>query len=288
MKKILIPFNFSEPAVNALNYGIKIAEKFDAKIDLLCHVKDDEIYDISNNLEGQKLSFLASEKLKNIDENIQKILQRPDCHDLIASYEVKSGDEIKNIVEYEKENMMNLVIVGTPETNTADREKLVRLSICPVIVVPRFCSCDQGIMHIIYASNFDKNYPVIGNWLKLFAFTLKAKIHLLRINTPDNFLNSSQSKQRMLQFKNRSGLKKCTINTYDHIIVEEGIMEFTSTQNTDLLALVTHRRSEVSRWFNSSGTEKLVHKVNAVPIITFNAEIEEMRGYTIIPFPDQT
>jgi nucleotide-binding universal stress UspA family protein len=286
MKKILIPFDFSESALNALNYGIKIANVIDAKIDLLCHVDGDDIYNSPTNLANKKLSLLAAEKLKKTDAIIQKLLQRPDCRGLIATHKVKSGDEVKNIIDYEKENMIDLVIVGTPETNTSDREKLVRLSICPTIVVQQFCSFDEGIKNIIFASDFDEIYPTSTNWLKLFASALQAEIHLVRINTFENFLNNSQSEQRMLKFKTRNGLKKCTLNTYDHTIVEEGIMEFASKSNADLLALVTQGRSQVSRWCNSSGTEELIHRVNSVPIIAFHAEIEKMKGYPIIPIPE--
>ena len=286
IKKILIPFDFSEPSFNALNYGIKMANKFDAKIDLLCHIND-KVYNMSNNLVDKDLSFSTSEKLKKTDENIQKIIQRPDCVDLVDTYTVKSGDEIKNIIEHEKKNSIDFVIVGAFETNTSDREKLVRLSICPVIIVKHFCSFDEGIKHILFASDFDKNTPTIANFLKLFTSVLQAQIHLLRINTWENFLHSSQSEQRMLKFKARNGLNKCTLNVYDHSIVEEGIMEFTSKINIDLLALVTHGRSQISQWFSPSVTEELVHRINAIPIITFNIEIENRKEYIIKPLPQQ-
>lgn len=288
MRKILIPFDFTESSFNALNYGVEIARKFDLKIDLLYNV-DDEIYSKSNNLEDEKnFAFTASEKLKKIDEDIQKIMQRPDCTELITAYKVKSGDEVANIDDYIKKNEIDLVVAGSSENKVFDIEKLVRLSVCPVISVKRFCSFGDGIKNILLASDFTEKNPTITNWLKIFASELQAKIHLLRVNTPENFLNNSQSEQRMLKYKTQNGLSNCTINTYAHTIVEEGILEFNSKINADLIVLVTNGRSRISQWFNPSGTEELVKKVKITPIMTFNVEIEELKGYFIKPLPGKS
>jgi nucleotide-binding universal stress UspA family protein len=287
IKKILIPFDFKEPSFNALNYGIEIARKFNLKIDLLYNV-DDKIFNEPDYLVNEKnFSFSASEKLKKIDEDIQKVMHRPDCYSLITTYEVKSGDKISNIDTYVKKNGIDLVVIGSSMHETFDIEKLVRLSVCPVLSVKRFCSFGEGINDIIFASDFSENNPTITNWLKLFASGLQAKIHLLRINTPENFVNSSQSEQRMLKFKTKNGLSNCTINTYDHSLVKKGIIEFNSKIKADLIVLVTHGRSQISQWFNPSGTEELIQKVKTTPIMTFNVEIEERKGYTIKPLAGQ-
>lgn len=287
MRKILIPFDFTEPSFNALNYGIEIADRFDLKIDLLYTV-DDKIYNEFDASEKQNnLIFSTSEKLKKIDQDLQKIMGRPDCKGVITAYKVKAGDEVSNVDNYIKNNEMDLVIVGSSRSATSDVGKLVRLAVCPVISVKRFCSFNEGEMNILFASDFTDNNPTIVNKLKQFALGVEAKIHLLRINTPENFLNSSQSEQRMLKFKTRNGLSNCTINTHAHTSIEKGIIEFNSKINADMIGLVTHGESQVSQWFHPSGTETLINKVNTTPVMTFNIEIELLKEYVIKPLLKQ-
>ena len=59
-----------------------------------------------------------------------------------------------------------------------------------------------------------------------------------------------------------------TLNIYNDISVEKGILGFARESNAQLIGMSTHGRKGISHFFNGSVSEDLVNHAN-MPVMTF-------------------
>ena len=152
------------------------------------------------------------------------------------------------------------IIIGS---NT---EKIVRSSKIPVIVVKRD-SKKFSLKNLVFASNFKKDNKEVFIKFLDFANIFNSKIHLLRVNTPSQFENTFEAKQKIKDFIKEYNLLKYSINIYDDTSIEKGIINFSREKKVDLIALSTHGRSGISHLFSRS-VAKSLSEIALKPIFT--------------------
>jgi nucleotide-binding universal stress UspA family protein len=139
-KKILCPVDFSEYTDEILDYAVSIAKRFDSELHLI-HI-------IPNlNYFTPYESFLTPENLVAIERNIEgevgkdfdKITKKLD---LPFRRIIKTGVTFVEIIDYIKEQGIDLVVMGTHGRSGLEHiligsvaEKVVRKSPCPVLTV---------------------------------------------------------------------------------------------------------------------------------------------------------
>jgi nucleotide-binding universal stress UspA family protein len=139
-EKILCPVDFSEFTDEILAYAVNIAKRFDSELHLI-HV-------IPNlNYFTPYESFLTPENLVAIERNIEgevgrdfdKITKKLD---LPFKRIVKTGVNFVEIIDYIKDQGIDLVVMGTHGRSGIEHiligsvaEKVVRKSPCPVLTV---------------------------------------------------------------------------------------------------------------------------------------------------------
>ena len=103
---------------------------------------------------------------------------------------------------------------------------------------------------------------------KEFAEKLGARLHLVYINTANNFKTSRESQECLREFAGEAQLPEQSLNVYNDVSVEKGILNFASELNAGLIGISTHGRKGLAHFFNGSISEDLVnHAVR--PVITF-------------------
>lgn len=138
--KILCPVDFSEFTDQILSYAVSITKRFDSELHLI-HV-------IPNlNYFTPYESFLTPENLVAIERNIEgevgkdfdKITKKLD---LPFKRVIKTGVSFVEIIDYVKEQGIDLVVMGTHGRSGIEHiligsvaEKVVRKSPCPVLTV---------------------------------------------------------------------------------------------------------------------------------------------------------
>lgn len=138
--KILCPVDFSEFTDEILAYAVNIAKRFDSELHLI-HI-------IPNlNYFTPYESFLTPENLVAIERNIEgevgkdfdKITKKLD---LPFRRIIKTGVTFVEIIDYIKEQGIDLVVMGTHGRSGLEHiligsvaEKVVRKSPCPVLTV---------------------------------------------------------------------------------------------------------------------------------------------------------
>lgn len=272
MKKILVPTDFSAQAENALKVAAQLARKHHCEIYLL-HILEIPLHEVdalssySNLPEAiyfMKLAHKQFEELKAKD-----YLEGLIIHETVELHEI-----FKSIFHVCKKHDIDLVIMGSNGVNGlkemligSNTEKVVRTSETPVLVVKNEHKTFK-VNDFVFASDFKEESKAAYEKAIYFANVLKTKIHLLMVNTPNKFVTSATSGNRMKKFVEAFDFSNYTINIYNDISIEKGIMNFSQSIKADLIGMSTHGRQGISHFFNGSISEDLVNHAKR-PVITF-------------------
>ena len=153
------------------------------------------------------------------------------------------------------------MIIGT---NT---KKVVRHSNCPVLTLHKKPSAGD-FKHIVYASALSKDEEVFSRIVKRTQQLYNSTVHLVRINTPADFQRDREVKEYMDKFAKKLQLKNYTVNVYNDLSAEEGIINFADSIKADLIAMATHGRTGLAHVMAGSVAENVVGH-SGIPVLTF-------------------
>lgn len=274
MKKILVPIDFSECSEHALKVAAKLAKEYNAEIialhmmgitdAILTHTQTKQM------LEGVYYIKLAQKRFKEfLDKDYLKDISVSD-----AVYNYKDFSEINTVaLEYEAD----LIIMGSHGSSGlsevfvgSNTEKVVRNSDIPVLVIKREAD-NINFENAVFASDFTlENTKAFKKAIKLFS-SLESKVTLLYINLPgQNYRNSNEMESRVRDFLfNADALHYLEdVVYYNDYTVEDGIFNYSNSNNIGFIALPTHGRRGLAHFFSGSISEDLVNH-SKIPVITF-------------------
>lgn len=265
MKNILVPIDFSKPSEYAAKMAAIIAKKTNATIYLIHMIElPSGVVDMGS---GSKFSIPESMLyLRKTREKVLEFKKTFFSEDITVEYFIKLNNPFEGIKKYAEKIDADLIIMGSKGHSEfeeimigSNTEKIVRSSKRPVIVVKRD-NKKFKLKNLVFASNFKKeNKEVFSKFLD-FANAFDSKIHLLKINTPSRFESTMSANQKVKEFLKEYKLPKHSINIYNDISVEKGILNFSREKKADLIALSTHGRSGISHLFTGSVTKNLSKK----------------------------
>lgn len=272
MKKILVPTDFSDQAENALKVAAQLAKKHKSEIYLL-HVLEIPLHEVDalssyNNL-PEAIFFM-----KLAHKQFEKLKEKEYLKDIVVHENVEILKIFKGVFQVCKKHDIDLVVMGSNGASGlremligSNTEKVVRTSTTPVLVIKnKHESFD--INNFVFASDFKEESKIPYKKATIFAKASKSKMHLLMVNTPNNFLTSTNANKRMTDFANGFDFKDYTTNIYNDVNIEKGIMNFSASIDADLIGMSTHGRQGISHFFNGSISEDLVNHAKR-PVITF-------------------
>lgn len=276
MKRILVPTDFSENALQALKVAAQLARKYNAKLYLLhmlgisqAIIGKDEASEGAEAIYYMKLVKRRFEELKS-----QEYLKGLEVEEIVQNYKIFS--EVNDVAH---EHGIDLVVMGSHGTGMvndffvgSNTEKVVRSSDFPVLVIKKDRP-DFKMDKVVFACDFDmENIHAYRRAMHLFN-NFGSEVHLLYVNLPNqNFLNSSEMEERVKNFiaeadnGDLANLEKVTYHS-DYTI-ENGIYNFSNKVDADLIAIPTHGRQGISHFFMGSIGEDLANHAE-LPVITF-------------------
>jgi len=113
-----------------------------------------------------------------------------------------------------------------------------------------------------------KDEEVFSRMIKRTQQLYNSTIHLVRINTPGDFQRDYVVKDYMEKFAKKLALKNYTINVYNDITEEDGIIYFADSIDADLIAMATHGRTGFAHVMAGSIAEDVVGNSKR-PVLTF-------------------
>tara|TARA_R110001583_G_scaffold8413_5_gene40198 strand:+ start:4357 stop:5187 length:831 start_codon:yes stop_codon:yes gene_type:complete len=274
MKSILVPVDFSIQAQFAAKVASSIARKTNSKIFLLhmlelpTGVIDPSSFGNSNN-SPTTLLFL-----KRAHEKFEEFKELPFFEGIEIEDSVQFHKTYDGIITESINQNVDLIIMGSQGASGLEEiligsntEKVVRNSEIPVLVVKKDID-NFKIENIVFASNFKFDKRVAFQKILNFTVLFNAKLHLLKINTIHNFETTKDSSDAIRSFINDFDLGDYTLNIYNDVSIEAGILNFSKLIDADIIVLNTHGRRGLSHLFNGSIGEDLANHAK-LPVITF-------------------
>lgn len=279
MKKILVPVDFSKPAMNAVEVAADIARKSGAQL-ILLHVIEEITgnsfsvtgqVEVGSNWEDKIFTVKLVEKSK---KQLAKLVDDPKLEGVKVTTELRIGTPYHGMNSIIVDHKVDLVVMGTSGRSDLEEmiigsntEKVVRTAHCPVLTVHNKPS-KQTFKDIVYATAMNKDEEVFSRIVRTTQKLYDSTIHLVRVNTPGNFQRDVVVKKYMADYAKKLQLKNFTINVFNDITEEEGIVYFAESINADMIAMATHGRTGFAHVLAGSIAEDVVSHSKR-PVLTF-------------------
>jgi len=292
MIKVLVPVVFSEFSLNALTFGMSLAEKVQAEITILhclpiIETKEDLVstkevsefgvdsfqFPTKMNEEEiiEKLQLLTQQKVDSLRE-VQK-------NNILIKYRVEYGypeDVIPNVCA---ENRCDVVIMGTKTKNETLKELLGNVTndvihkvTVPVLAIPAHSTIDlTQIGKMLFLTEFkEQDYFSMDRLIRILAAfdTEIHAIHFCRKQEDDQDINrmeqfklycESTYRNHKILFRNFTGEE--FITTLEKYVTENGI---------DILAMTHKKRNILQRLFKTEKTKKMLFHTD-IPLLVFHS-----------------
>ncbi len=253
IRTILVPYDFSDCAKDALQVASKIARLSGASIDVV-------------HLYEQMTDFHTdNQRVRDeIEEKLEEVPELPFMKGLELRKFMLRQMSLREMFKNESLAQADLIVMGTHGATGlkgivgSNTQRVVRMAPMPVLVVKQHID-DFQLRDVVFASNFSKadveKFDAFAPLLSLF----EPRIHLLKVNTPKTFERSEDTNRAIDAFLQRHMLKKFTATIYNDLSIEEGVMNFARSIDADLIAMATHGRTGFFQVVNGSLTEDIVN-----------------------------
>ena len=270
MKKILVPCDFSKPAINAFRFALDIAQQSNGSVHLLNSI------DLTGIQDPMMMPALTLEQgfIKELKEKASaeftKIITKYNQEDVKVTWNIEFGSPARVITEFVEKNSIDLIIMGSHGASGfseyfvgSNAERIIRYSSVPVLVMKHYYK--GPIKSIVFPNILDtENQEDLTTKVKALQAFFKATVHILFVNTPLNFTSDIVTLARLKEFVKRNMFKNYTINIHNHTYEDEGIISFTKSIKGNLIAMGTHGRKGISHLLNGSLAEDVANHTDSL------------------------
>jgi len=254
MNNILIPTDFSENSLYALEYASFIAKTKGVKLVVLHITKNEDC----------------------VKDNFGNIRALPCFKGINVEMVTRPGKSIsKTINKVGVEFNVTLIVMGSNGVSNigelimgSTTENVIRNSQFNVLTIKhKMLSLDIG--SILFPSDFSKESYAVFETVKAFADTFNAKIHLLRVVTSEKEEKSKKIADKIDLFKTHFKLDEKLIKTtiYRDKTRELGVLNYSIDHDIDMIAIGSHGKGIVRKLVKESISQDLVRDTFK-PILT--------------------
>ncbi|MBD3639170.1 MAG: universal stress protein [Crocinitomicaceae bacterium] len=272
MKKIIVPTDFSAYADTAADFAIKIAKEMEAEVHFL-HIFSAPVNWKELRPEQEDLYPEIKKNFHNANSSLDHLTKKANEVGVKAERTMLFNEGRNAIDQHINEGIYELVVIGSHGTSGiadvmgSNAQMVIRNSQAPVLVVKNGNKFED-IGKMVYASDFEtesfKAFPVVYDLWQLLGTN---QLELLYVNTPGNFLETAEIEDLVGEFKKEFPSVEMNVKHYDSLDVERGIVQYAEHNKSSLIALVTHGRRGVNRWFTPSVAENVVNHAT-VPVLS--------------------
>lgn len=274
MKKILVPCDFSEQAVNAFRFAVDVAGQAKGEVHLV-HVI--ELPVMHDSVLMPVMSFeeaLLKELREKAEKEFKKLIDKYAAGVKVTNL-VIFGAPSRMITDYVTDNAIDLVVMGTKGASGvkevvigSNAEKVVRRSPVPVLAIKKYVK-PSSIKNIVFPNTLDtETQEDLVMKVKALQNFFRAQIHIVWINTPTNFTPDRITTARLNAFAKRFMFKDFTVSVYNDPFEESGIINYAHSINADMIAMGTRGRKGLAHILSGSVAEDVVNHVDC-PIWTY-------------------
>lgn len=277
MKKIIVPIDFSEYSEYALNTAAILAKKYDADILALHMLELSTVHAYGKETEGDHMAK-AVFYLKLAEKRFDEFLNKDYLNGIGITRIVRHFKVFSELGEVAAENNADLIVMGSKGASGlneffigSNTEKVVRYSDIPVLVIKNK-PVNWEVKNIVFATDFSEDaIPSFLTATKILD-PLEARVQLLHVNVPgEGFKSTDEQENAVENFLQQAEGNLKRLGDVHYIAdksVENGILKYATKINADMVAITTHGRTGLARFFEGSISEDLANHAN-FPIMTF-------------------
>lgn len=274
MKRILVPCDFSDPAVQAFKFAVEVANQQGSEIVLLHVVELPVMHDTvlmpTLSFEEAYLKDVKADTSKNFEQMKTKWAKDGP----VVTTHIEYGPTTPTIRQFIEDQNIDLVIMGTHGASGlkeflvgSNAEKIVRTAPVPVIALK---NQSKEVKNIVFPSNLNTEQEELTLKVKDLQHAFGAKLHILYVNTPALFKRDTETKEQLQAFAKRFMLQNYTLNIVNDYSEEAGIAAFARDVHADMVAIGTHGRRGLNHLLSGSIAEDVVNHLDCA-IWTFKA-----------------
>lgn len=295
-KSIVVPVDFSETSIKALDYAVALAKEFDARIHLVHVLEFPAIFNNASNpsyvLWNKEAKRLATERLAElIGAKVNKSIQ--------ADYEVRFGRAFQTIDDAAREQKADLIVIGTHGFTGlkhlllgSTAERVLRHAPCSVLTVcSQHSRSAKSVVHpkkIFVPTDFSEPGDAALQAALSLAQQYPARLHLLHV-VPVHYavgdydqidFQMLETEEKEVAEKELSALSKALAAKKIAVKAEirhgRPATEITNAAeelDADLIVISTHGRTGWQRAFLGSTTEEVVRH-SSLPVLVVREKIK--------------
>lgn len=272
--KLLVPTDFSDQAMYALEVAAKMAKKYGAKIYLLHLLEMPEL--VTDGPGRQSTSELpeALYFMRLAHKRFDEVLDSPLLKDIEVIEAAEFNGAFEGIMDYVDKYDIDLIIMGSSGASGiegffigSNTEKVVRHAKIPVLVI-KSQNKDFKVHKLLFATDLQEDNISAVHKVNTLAKAESAMLHFVYINTPGRFRTSGEILKEKHRFVESLGIAVDHFSVYNDSSVEAGILNFAEEYDADLICLGTHGRKGLAHFFNGSVSQDLVNHAKR-PVLTF-------------------
>lgn len=276
MKRILIPIDFSEDAMNAMVYGIAVANQINANLRIM-HVKTGLSY--APTFAKNQAELIINEQVEGwLQDLIKKYSDEYVVPGGKFDYKVREGNVVHEISNQAKYDDTSLIVVGSHGASGfqskwigSNAYRLVAHSPCPVLVVNHTLQWNGGIRRMVVPVDFSKasrkKIPVVAGLAK--AFNSKIFLVGLRESQFQYLLKRVAMFNRQVEkyLTNNAGLEVENAVLVGKRLVQQ-IINFAEEKNADLITVhINHTNNPFSNLFKPFANDLINNSTKPVLVV---------------------
>ena len=271
MKKILVPTEFTYLSKCALELGMQVANQAKATVEVVAVAKTegDELmqYDTEDGASVTSPQLTAVGKIK-AQKHVDEIKEW--FPGLAVTPVILYGDNVGALLDALNSQAVDLVIIGGDRYEPSDIsvDKLLRNAACPVLTVK--CRLDNLELYkdIVFLVDLEKDSETLITHLADLQDLLRARVHLLNINTPGNTRSQEDTMRALQAYAERYAMDNVELVSRDAENEKEGLLTYCRSFEHTIIAMAVHNRSFLEWLLSYNPTGEII--ANSIhPVWTF-------------------
>lgn len=278
---IVVPLDFDEQSMIALEQGANVAEVLQSDI-ILLHVSDEPGKSASAKAYHEEKEAETREKLDVIARNLATE------SGLKVSYEIRYGKVYREICDFGEEKEASLIVMGCNSYRGLKRFigsnalRVVRESKTPVITI-KGKSHRKGCERILLPLDLTKETREKVARALDFARAYGSEIFVMSVRESDKFDMSALTRQmnQVQRFIEDHGVKIKTEFVEKKGSVAETIIEYGKQNEIDLIMIMTQQEQDITELFIGSQAQELINK-SEIPVLSVIPRTTESNAGSVI------
>lgn len=269
MLKILLPTDFSDASINAIDYAIKLYENHKEEMSFV-FMHAVFVHGTTVDTIRSKEDVLLSEATRKLEQLCQKYQEKhPNAGKF--SIEARLGEVSYQVKQLVEEQGFDLIVMGTKGASGlkkvligSNATEVLKNRNCPTIIVPHQAP-KLPITKILYACDFTEIDHEL-DFLVQFAKVLGAEVHLVHFYPEALSEVGVDVKETRAKLVKQYGYDKIKLFAEMENRVVDGILRYAEENKADLVVMFTEERSYLNELFGKSMTKELAF-IAAFPLM---------------------